>query len=85
MNGDILDMDPEQLSKEMSQKGLQVVTIKGIQSLARRMTNIENKLLDPDVGIYSRVAANTRWRKAMIWLIGALLSLVVLNITIQFI
>ena len=85
MNGDFLEMDPEQLSKEMTQKGLQVVTIKGIQSLSRRMANIESNLLDPDKGLYSRVAANTRWRKAMIWMIGALISLIVLNISIQFI
>lgn len=85
MNYDILDLDLEKLSKEMSQKGLQIITIKGLQSLARRMTNIENKLLDPDEGIYSRVSDNTRWRKAMIWLIGALLSLIIVNITIQFI
>ena len=85
MNSDILNMDPEKLAKEMTQKGLQIVTIKGIQSVCTRIDCIEKKLLDPDKGIYSRVASNRRWVKVLIWLIGLMIPLLGISITIQFI
>jgi len=85
MNGEIFNMDPEKLAKEMTQKGLQIVTIKGIQSISERVENIEKKLLDPDTGIYSRVAANRRWVKILIWLTGLMITMFSVSISIRFI
>lgn len=85
MNGEILNMDPEKLAKEMTQKGLQIVTIKGIQSVCIRIDKIEKKLMDPDGGIYSRVASNRRWVKVLIWLTGLMITMLSVSISIQII
>ena len=85
MNGEIFNMDPEKLAKEMTQKGLQIVMLKGIQSICVRLDCIEKKLLDPDSGIYSRVASNRRWVKIMIWLMGLMITLLAISISIQII
>ena len=85
MNGkEFMSINPEDFEK-MNQKAILKIIFKSQRGLYERICDINKNLFDPDQGVYSRVAANTRWRKAMLWMVSILVTLIVLNITIQFI
>ena len=48
--------------------------------IEKKLDEIMDHLFDPDVGLYKRVNDNSRWRKGGQWLLGLLLTGILISI-----
>ena len=46
---------------------------KDINEIKQSLHDIKTRLFDPDEGLYTRVAANTQWRRVSVWVLGTVL------------